>query len=1007
MKPSPIKFLLTTVGLAIVLFVTGTPNAHAQNERIVFAVIGDYGQAGQPLLDVSNLIKSWSPDFIVTVGDNNYPNGQSYSIDDNIGQYFSEFISPYKGKYGSGSTTRRFFPSLGNHDWGSTDAKPYLDYFRVNRYYDFVQGPVHFFVLDSDRKEPDDVSATSEQGKWLRKTMLASTSPFQVVVFHHAPYSSGKHGSSEYMRWSFKEWGADVVLTGHDHVYERLQVNGIPYFVNGIGGAEIYPFNNILPESQVRFNQDFGAMRVEATSQYIKFQMFTRTGILVDEHQIGAGIPSVSSITRQNANPTNASLVIYQVIFTEAVNGVDISDFVLSGSTNGASVTNISGSGTAYSVTVNTGTGDGNLRLDLSDNDSILSSLTVPLGGSGAANGNFSAGESYTVDRTPPVVQAITSTASNPTNAANVDFLVTFSEPVTGVDLGDFSLLTTNGATLSNVSGVGASYTVSVITGSGNDTLKLDFINNGSILDASGNIANQNFTNSVSVQVDRAAPFITAITPLGQVNDSKVEYYVSFSEPVTGVDGSDFFLSTLNGAMLTNVSGADTTYTVSVNLQPGRDSIRLDGLANGSIADSGGNPLTSGFMGGIFNIAIDTPIVTSIIRASPNPTNAAAVNFIVTFSEVVEGVDRTDFQLTNGTVTGVQSLNPFFIVSVTTGTFEGETKLSLFDDDSIHNQQGITLGGNGTGNGNFSGETYTIDRTPPQVTSIVRASPNPAIGASADFIVTFSEPVQGVETNDFILAQSNLVFASVTNVQNANPFYWVTVRTGAGSGTLRLDIFDNGNITDMAGNPLTNNNHTIGESFTIAKTPIDFAAPTLATPPTSVTNYPFITLAWSAVNNAQAYEVILARDANFSQPVLLQTTPQLTLSPSAPLTDGMYFARVRAYSPNLEPGKWSKVISFIVDSTPPSPPSLRSPTQASSTPKRPWLTWAVVSGTVKYQVEVDNNADFSSPEFSANTTRVTLQSRFLRPGNYFWRVRAVDSAGNWSIWSPVNTFRVR
>ncbi|MEN9563157.1 MAG: hypothetical protein RIR73_1401, partial [Chloroflexota bacterium] len=234
------KILLSLAAVFVILLSSQSPSAHAQSDLITFAVIGDYGLAGQQLLDVSNLIKSWNPGFIVTLGDNNYPNGQSYTIDDNIGQYFHEYIFKYKGKYGSGSPTRRFYPSLGNHDWGSTEAKPYFEFFGdVKRltYYEFVQGPVHFFVLDSDPNEPDGVTSTSQQAIWLKKALAASTSPFNVIVFHHAPYSSGQHGPTNYMRWPFKEWGADAVLTGHDHIYERLQVNGIPYFVNGIGGA--------------------------------------------------------------------------------------------------------------------------------------------------------------------------------------------------------------------------------------------------------------------------------------------------------------------------------------------------------------------------------------------------------------------------------------------------------------------------------------------------------------------------------------------------------------------------------------------------------------------------------------------------------------------------------------------------------------------------------------------------------------------------------------------------
>src|ERR1041385_3886659 len=100
-------------------------------QSIRFAVIGDYGFAGQPELDVSNLVKSWNPDFVITTGDNNYENGAASTIDQNIGQYYHEFISPYTGAYGSGDTVNRFFPSLGNHDWVTTGATPYLNYFTL------------------------------------------------------------------------------------------------------------------------------------------------------------------------------------------------------------------------------------------------------------------------------------------------------------------------------------------------------------------------------------------------------------------------------------------------------------------------------------------------------------------------------------------------------------------------------------------------------------------------------------------------------------------------------------------------------------------------------------------------------------------------------------------------------------------------------------------------------------------------------------------------------------
>ena len=196
-----------------------TPNL--QPGTIRFAVIGDYGSAGQPELDVANLVKSWNPEFIITTGDNNYPSGASQTIDTNIGQYYHEFISPYIGSYGSGAMTNRFFPSLGNHDWVTTNAQPYLNYFTLpgnERYYDIIRGPVHLFALDSDSHEPNGNSSSSIQAQWLQGRLAASTSAWNLVYMHHPPYSSGSdHGSTPVMQWPYQQWGASVVLAGHDH----------------------------------------------------------------------------------------------------------------------------------------------------------------------------------------------------------------------------------------------------------------------------------------------------------------------------------------------------------------------------------------------------------------------------------------------------------------------------------------------------------------------------------------------------------------------------------------------------------------------------------------------------------------------------------------------------------------------------------------------------------------------------------------------------------------------
>src|SRR4029453_1835095 len=104
------------------------------------------------------------------------------------------------------------------------------------------------------------------QGQWLQAALAASTSCFDLVYFHHPAYSSGEHGSTATMQWPFEAWGADVVLAGHHHDYERLQVGGIPYFVTGLGGAGIYQFQTPLPESQARYNAMHGSLFVHATT---------------------------------------------------------------------------------------------------------------------------------------------------------------------------------------------------------------------------------------------------------------------------------------------------------------------------------------------------------------------------------------------------------------------------------------------------------------------------------------------------------------------------------------------------------------------------------------------------------------------------------------------------------------------------------------------------------------------------------------------------------------------
>src|SRR4051812_45485396 len=106
------------------------PAWSAEEADLRFAAIGDYGTNDPKEAAVAQLVKNWKPEFIITLGDNNYSGGESTTIDQNVGKYYHEYILNYHGSYGAGSIgVQRFFPCFGNHDWDCSDCdalpKPY------------------------------------------------------------------------------------------------------------------------------------------------------------------------------------------------------------------------------------------------------------------------------------------------------------------------------------------------------------------------------------------------------------------------------------------------------------------------------------------------------------------------------------------------------------------------------------------------------------------------------------------------------------------------------------------------------------------------------------------------------------------------------------------------------------------------------------------------------------------------------------------------------------------
>jgi len=272
--------------------------ATRSSDDIYFGVIGDYGREDRDVATVAAMIRSWNPDFITTVGDNIYDYESEHTVDSCIGQYFTRFLSPYDGEYGPDSGVNRFYPILGNHDWGTIEVDeqgelsgPYFDFFPEREsYYTFQYGPVRFFMLDSDDKEPDGTEVLSTQAMWLRDQLALSTATWNLVYLHHPPYSSGiKHGAYAHLRWPFRQWGAHAVLSGHNHTYERINFDNIAYFVNGLGGASLHGLSKPRIEgSQSSYTGAYGAMLVSANTEAMTFQFLNANKELIDSYTMFA-----------------------------------------------------------------------------------------------------------------------------------------------------------------------------------------------------------------------------------------------------------------------------------------------------------------------------------------------------------------------------------------------------------------------------------------------------------------------------------------------------------------------------------------------------------------------------------------------------------------------------------------------------------------------------------------------------------------------------------------------
>jgi 3',5'-cyclic AMP phosphodiesterase CpdA len=208
------------------------------------------------------------PGRILALGDLAYHGGSA--------REFSECYGPSWGRHKA-----RTYPAPGNHDYRTGGAEPYFAYFGAvagrpdQGWYSFDLGAWHILSLNSNCDEIGGCKRSSPQGRWLEADLAAHPARCTLAYWHHPRFNSGsEHGNTKGMAafWELlQQHGADVILSGHEHVYERFgpqsaagkaDPNGIRQFTVGTGGRSLRGFGTLEPNSEAHSGAAYGVLKL-------------------------------------------------------------------------------------------------------------------------------------------------------------------------------------------------------------------------------------------------------------------------------------------------------------------------------------------------------------------------------------------------------------------------------------------------------------------------------------------------------------------------------------------------------------------------------------------------------------------------------------------------------------------------------------------------------------------------------------------------------------------------
>ena len=309
---------LLTFSILTVFFFSGLGSvvslpetAMAQAGDPVFVGAGDIANCSRSQDESTAKLLDNISGTVFTTGDNAYPDGTL--------SQFNNCYGPTWGRHKS-----RTKPVPGNHDYHVSGAAGYFDYFgaaagdRTKGYYSYNLGAWHIIALNSEITQ----SAGSTQEKWLRADLAANPKTCTLAYWHKPRFSSGQHGNiaaSQALWQALYDYGADVVLNGHDHTYERFApqnpngqadaTRGIREFVVGTGGASLYSFTSNQPNSQARNNTTWGVLKLTLHSTSYDWQFIPIAGQSFSDsgsaNCVGSGpVPTATRTPTSGPGPT-------------------------------------------------------------------------------------------------------------------------------------------------------------------------------------------------------------------------------------------------------------------------------------------------------------------------------------------------------------------------------------------------------------------------------------------------------------------------------------------------------------------------------------------------------------------------------------------------------------------------------------------------------------------------------------------------------------------------------